>query len=238
MRRAPFPAYTIRHVLLISKPPSPPRAPPAHLLRENFGGELNVNAFAAHDIKLELDERAQELITQMILAAFPDHAIYGEEGIGGNQDSEFQWIVDPLDGTVNYFYGIPHFCVSVARARRSEEILAGVIYDPMREELFTAERGGAALLNGKPIRSASARNSPTPSCPSVWRRSRRPSTSACRVLQDMIHRVRKCRMMGSAALDLAYVACGRLDAYIEAGISLWDVAAGVLWSATRAAEWR
>ncbi len=110
------------------------------LLRENFGRELNVNAFAAHDIKLELDVRAQELITQIILARFPDHAIYGEEGMDGNPDGEFQWIVDPLDGTVNYFYGIPHFCVSIAvRRREASEILAGVIYDPMREE--TVHRG-------------------------------------------------------------------------------------------------
>ena len=120
------------------------------LLRENFGGILNVNEFAAHDIKLELDERAQALITQIILERHPGHAILGEEGNAGTPGSDFEWIVDPLDGTVNYFYGIPHFCVSVA-VRQKEEILAGVVYDPMREELFATERGGAATLNGRPI---------------------------------------------------------------------------------------
>src|SRR5579884_2907649 len=80
-------------------------------LRENFGATPDVNAFEAHDIKLELDVRSQDLITKKILSRFPDHAIYGEEGIAGNQSSEFQWIVDPIDGTVNYFYAIPHFCV-------------------------------------------------------------------------------------------------------------------------------
>ena len=198
-----------------------------NLLRDHFGGELNVNAFAAHDIKLELDEKAQELITQMILQRHQDHAIFGEEGIGGNQESEFQWVVDPLDGTVNYFHGIPHFCVSIA-LRQTEEILVGVIYDPMREELFTAERGGPALLNGRPMR-VSARAQLAEAMVSVGlAKVAQTIDLGLPVMQDLIHRVRKCRMMGSAALDLAYVACGRLDAYIEAGVRLWDVAAGVL----------
>ena len=199
------------------------------LLRESFGGELNVNAFAAHDIKLELDERAQELIMQIILARFPDHAIYGEEGMGGNPDGEYQWIVDPLDGTVNYFYGIPHFCVSVAvRRREKEEILTGVIYDPMREEIFTTSEGSAALLNGKPI-MVSARAQLADAIVSVGlSKVTQTIDVGLPLLQDMIHRVRKCRMMGSAALDLAYVASGGLVPYIETGISLWDGAAGSL----------
>ena len=198
-----------------------------NLLRDNFGGDLHVNAFAAHDIKLELDEKAQELITQIILQKHHDHAIFGEEGIAGNQDSEFQWVVDPLDGTVNYFYGIPHFCVSVA-LRQRDEILVGVIYDPMREELFTAERGGPALLNGKPM-VVSARSELSEAIVSVGlAKVAQTIDLGLPVMQDLIHRVRKCRMMGSAALDLAYVANGRLDAYIEAGVRIWDIAAGVL----------
>lgn len=198
-----------------------------NLLRDHFGRELNVNQFAAHDIKLELDEKAQELITQMILQRHHDHAIFGEEGVAGNQDSEFQWVVDPLDGTVNYFYGIPHFCVSVA-LRQKEEALVGVIYDPMREELFTVERGGPALLNGKPM-AVSPRDQLADAIVSVGlAKVTQTIELGLPVMQDLIHRVRKCRMMGSAALDLAYVASGRLDAYIEAGVRLWDVAAGVL----------
>jgi myo-inositol-1(or 4)-monophosphatase len=197
------------------------------LLRENFGQTLNVNEFAAHDIKLELDVRAQELITQIILDSHPGHAIYGEEGIAGHQNSEFQWIVDPLDGTVNYFYSIPHFCVSVA-LRQKEQILAGVIYDPMREELFAASVNGDATLNGRPI-VVSQRERLGDTIISVGlAKAAETIQSNLPVLQDLIHRVRKSRMMGSAALDLAYVASGRLDAYIEAGISLWDVAAGIL----------
>ncbi len=198
------------------------------LLKDHFLVERRVNEFAAHDIKLELDVRAQDLITAMILARFPDHAIYGEEGVGGNQASEFQWIVDPLDGTVNYFYGIPHFCTSIA-VRRNEKILAGVIYDPMRDELFTADsEDGTALLNGAPI-LVSARTQLSEAILSIGLAKVTETIDRnLPVLEQMIHRVRKCRMMGSAALDLAYVACGRLDGYIEAGISLWDVAAGIL----------
>lgn len=197
------------------------------LLREHFGQTPNVNEFAAHDIKLELDVRAQDLITQIILDAFPDHAIYGEEGTAGNPASEFQWIVDPLDGTVNYFYGIPHFCVSVA-LRQGGKILAGVIYDPSREELWATSLGAASTLNGKPIK-VSERTELGDTIISVGlAKVTETIHQNLPVMQELIHRVRKCRMMGSAALDLAYVACGRLDAYIEAGISLWDVAAGVL----------
>lgn len=197
------------------------------LLRENFGTALNVNEFAAHDIKLELDERAQLLITQIILERHPDHAILGEEGLGGNQASEFHWIVDPLDGTVNYFYGIPHFCVSIA-LRQNDQILVGVIYDPMREELFSTSQNAPSLLNGKPVR-ASQRTQLSEAIVSVGlAKVTQTIELGLPVLQDLIHRVRKARMMGSAALDLAYVASGRLDAYIEAGIRIWDVAAGVL----------
>jgi myo-inositol-1(or 4)-monophosphatase len=197
------------------------------LLHDHFGRTRRVNEFAAHDIKLALDVEAQDLITRLILERDPSHAIYGEEGLAGHQASEFQWIVDPLDGTVNYFYGIPHFCVSIA-LRRQGEMLAGVIYDPMREELFTTERGEAALLNGAAIH-VSARTELSEAILSVGlAKVAETIDTNLPVLEQLIHRVRKCRMMGSAALDLAYVACGRLDAYIEAGISLWDVAAGIL----------
>src|ERR1044071_7594186 len=104
------------------------------MLRKNFLGPLRVSATTAHDIKLEIDVQAQDLITDSLLRNFPHHALYGEEGVVGDQTSEFQWVVDPLDGTVNYFYGIPHFCVSIA-LRRKSEIIVGVVYDPMREEM-------------------------------------------------------------------------------------------------------
>jgi myo-inositol-1(or 4)-monophosphatase len=197
------------------------------LLRDEFGSVLDVNEFSAHDIKLDLDVRTQDLITTMLLARFPEHAIYGEEGLAGNQASDFQWIVDPIDGTVNYFYGIPHFCVSIALRERGE-IIVGVIYDPSRDELWQVERGSAPTLNGRAIR-VSARDKLSDAVLSIgFAKSKTTIAAGLPVLEYFIGRARKCRLMGSAALDLAYVACGRLDAYIESSVSLWDVAAGKL----------
>ena len=197
------------------------------LLRDNFGQALDVNAFEAHDIKLDLDVRSQELITRVLLERFPDHAIFGEEGIAGNQASPFQWIVDPIDGTVNYFYGVPHFCVSIA-LRENEQIIAGVILDPMRDELWEVERGGQPLLNGRPSR-VSARAKLSDAIVSVgFAKLKTTIDIGLPLFEKMVYKARKCRLMGSAALDLAYVASGRLDAYIESAVSLWDIAAGQL----------
>jgi myo-inositol-1(or 4)-monophosphatase len=179
----------------------------------------------AHDIKLDLDVQSQDLITSSLLEAFPSHAIYGEEGIAGDQDSEWQWIVDPIDGTVNFFYSIPHFCISIA-LRHKGEIVLGVIYDPMRDELWEVEKGGKPKLNGVEF-AVSKRTLLSDAVVSVGM-SKSPDIAkqATVLLEKYVHRARKCRLMGSAALDLAYVACGRLDAYIEQAVSLWDVAAG------------
>ena len=195
------------------------------LLRENFGVTLKVSSFEAHDIKLDLDVRSQELITHLILDRFPDHAIYGEEGIAGNQQSEYQWIVDPIDGTVNYFYSIPHFCISIA-LRHKETIIAGVIYDPIRNDLWAADEAGPATLNDLPC-SVSERTQLADAILSVgFSKTKTTIDSGLPLLEKMVYRARKCRLMGSAALDMAYVACGRLDAYIEQAVSLWDIAAG------------
>ncbi len=195
------------------------------LLRQNFHQPLRVNSSEAHDIKLEIDVQTQELITKLLLGKFPEHALYGEEGIVGDQSAEHQWVVDPLDGTVNYFYGIPHFCTSIALRYRSE-VIVGVIYDPIRDEMWAVQKGDAPKLNGETFR-VSERAALAEAVISVGLSKTSATIDAgLPLLQDMVHRARKCRLMGSAALDMAYVACGRFDAYIEQGISLWDVAAG------------
>jgi myo-inositol-1(or 4)-monophosphatase len=195
------------------------------LLKQHFEGDLTVSEAHAHDIKLELDVRSQELITGILLARFPDHAIYGEEGLAGNQQSEFHWIVDPIDGTVNYFYGLPHFCISIA-LRQGDEIILGVIFDPMRDELWQVEKGERPTLNGRPI-SVSKRTQLSEAIVSIgFAKSVTTINAGLPLLEKMVRRVRKCRMQGSAALDMAYVASGRMDAYIESTASLWDVAAG------------
>jgi len=197
------------------------------LLRANFGSDLRVNSKEDYDIKLELDVRSQTLITDLILKRFPDHAIYGEEGLAGNQDSPFQWIVDPIDGTVNFFYGIPHFCVSIAMRERGT-LKVGVIYDPMMDELWEVESGGPAKLNGKEVR-VSERTKLIDAILTVgFSKSKTTIDSGLPMLEKMVYRAKKCRLMGSAALAMAYVATGRLDAYIEQAVSLWDIAAGIL----------
>jgi len=197
------------------------------LLRENFQRPRRVKALAPHDIKLEIDVQAQELIGKLLLDQFPAHALYGEEGIAGDQSSDHQWIVDPLDGTVNYFYGIPHFCVSIA-LRLQREMVVGVIFDPIRNEMWTGQRGDVSKLNGAPIHVSDRAELAEAVISIGLAKTGETINTNFPLLQQMIHRVRKCRVLGSAALDLAYVACGRLDAYIETGISLWDIAAGSL----------
>jgi myo-inositol-1(or 4)-monophosphatase len=198
-----------------------------NLLRQHFGSVAVVDEATHHDIKLALDKESQHLITDILLGNRPGDALYGEEGLAGNQQSPRQWIVDPIDGTVNFFYGIPHFCVSIA-LRVAGEIVVGVIHDPMVGETWTVEKGGPALLNGRPIH-ASTRDTLDQSILFV----------GCGKDEEALHigiqrfhkaslRARKIRMMGSAALGMAYIACGRLDAYIEDHISLWDIAAGLL----------
>jgi len=197
------------------------------LLRRNFQQPLRVNSSEAHDIKLEIDVETQDLITELLLKEFPEHALYGEEGIVGDQTAKHQWVVDPLDGTVNFFYGIPHFCTSIA-LRLNSEVIVGVIYDPIRDEIWTAQKGELPKLNGTPIR-VSERAELAEAVVSVGLSKTGVTIAAgLPLLQDMVHRARKCRLLGSAALDMAYVACGRFDAYIEQGISLWDIAAGLL----------
>ena len=197
------------------------------LLRENLGCVLEVDEAMHHDIKLALDRESQDLITKILLDEFPDYALYGEEGIAGNQDSDNQWIVDPIDGTVNFFYGIPHYCISIA-LRCKGELTVGVIYDPSMDELWTVVKGEKPFLNGKEI-----------SCSSRTKLEESILYVGCGKTEDALSdglerfrraslRARKMRMMGSAALAMAYIATGRLDAYVESRISLWDIAAGQL----------
>jgi len=197
------------------------------LLRSNFGTRLDVDEASHHDIKLALDKQSQDLITAILLDARPGDALYGEEGIAGNQESLRHWIVDPIDGTVNYFYGIPHFCVSIA-LRIEKEIVLGVIHDPMVGETWTVEKGGPLLLNGNPVKASSREKLEEAVLFVGCGKDEESLKTGLERFRKGSLRARKMRMMGSAALGMAYIACGRLDAYIESRISLWDIAAGML----------
>jgi len=202
------------------------------LLRKSFGSALNVHQATHHDIKLEIDEQAQRLIAKVILADYPDHCILGEEGTTGNPNADARWVVDPLDGTVNYFYGIPHYAVSVAAQQRvaadTWETVAGVVLDPELDELFVSEKGKPAMLHGHPIHVSERTRLGEAILAIGFFKSVDTINRSLQDFAQMIHKVRKLRLMGAAALDVVYIACGRYDAYIEYGIKLWDVAAGQL----------
>ncbi|MEM6821723.1 MAG: inositol monophosphatase family protein [Verrucomicrobiota bacterium] len=196
-----------------------------HLINEGTQSEIQVNEEYHHDLKIQLDVDTQKFIENELLSAFPDHHILGEEGGDGNDGKGIEWIVDPIDGTVNLAYGIPHYCVSIA-CRIEGEIVIGVVYDPRRNECFEGIKGGGARCNGKPMQ-ASKRSEIQQAIVSLGFSKSKESVEKC--LDLYVHyarNARKLRAMGSAALDMAYIAAGRIDGYIEQGISIWDVAAG------------
>ncbi len=188
-------------------------------------GELQINEETHHDLKIQLDVDTQNFIESELLGAFPESHLLGEEGGSGNDGKGVEWIVDPIDGTVNLAYGIPHYCVSIA-CRVNGELVLGVIYDPGRDECFEAVRGGGARCNGKLIK-VSTRQELQQAILSLGFSKTKENVEKC--LDLYVHyarNARKLRAMGSAALDMAYIAAGRFDGYIEQGISIWDIAAG------------
>lgn len=193
-------------------------------LRSSFHSRKVVDEELAHDIKLRLDKETQALITAELLAAFPDSSILGEEGNSGSAAAAYRWIVDPLDGTVNYFFGIPIFAVSIALQVQGRVVL-GCVYDPMQDEMFCAVEGGPATCNGRTIH-VSARSRMAEAAVFCGHGAHDGSGEAgIRRFARISSQVRKMRILGSAAVTLCYVAAGRMDAYIESRISLWDFAA-------------
>ena len=209
------------------------------LMRRHLHGTKRAHTTTQHDIKLDLDVRSQKLIEKALSKAFPEVALLGEEGVLGRPDAEYRWVVDPIDGTVNFAYGIPHACVSIALQRRADgpgpadypdgyNTLLGVVYDPFNRELWTAIRGQAARLNGKAARVSRRRHLAEAVVSIGFTKSRETLQATLPYFCKMVHRVRKIRMMGAAALGLTYVASGRFDAYIEREVRRWDIAAGGL----------
>jgi myo-inositol-1(or 4)-monophosphatase len=201
------------------------------VMRQNLWLPKKVNSTTQHDIKLELDVRCQKLIERILYAAFPRVALLGEEGISGDPEAAARWVVDPIDGTVNFTYGIPHACVCIALQVKNGsdfETLAGVVYDPFCDEMWTAIRSQPARLNGRIIH-VSRRNKLREAAVSIgFAKSRAMLDQTLPYFGRLARRVRKVRIMGAAGLAMTYVATGRFDAYVERGIRLWDIAAGGL----------
>lgn len=188
------------------------------------------------DLVTEADRASERLIRERLQAAFPTHGIYGEEGTREGLDAEFRWYVDPLDGTTNFAHGFPIFCVVLGCERRPAGLaddadgamVAGVIYDPLRDEMFVAEAGRGAWLNGRRIavsRTEMLQEALTATGFPSHKRHRSPNVHFYQEITLRSHGVRRA---GSAALDLAYVACGRLDGFWEFNLNPWDTSAGVL----------
>ena len=190
---------------------------------------IEVEEKAPNDFVSSIDRHAEDVISEMLNKAYPDCAIRGEErGLAGPGDADATWIVDPLDGTLNYLCGIPHFAVSIA-LQRGRHMEHGVIVDPVRNEEWVATRGSGAYLNGKRIRVSPARSlGNVVLATGIPPGARGRMDSYIALLAHFMERCRSVRRQGSAALDLAYTAAGRVDAFLEMGLSPWDVAAGAL----------
>lgn len=188
---------------------------------------LKIVEKSRQDYASEVDSLAETEIIRELKRAFPDQAFLAEES-GAQGKSRFTWVIDPLDGTSNFLRGMPHFCVSIAQMDGDEPIY-GVIYDPLRNELFTASRGGGAQLNDKKIR-VGERLDITGSLliTGFAPRERKRVNAQLDTVRSLLNDAEDVHRSGSAALDLAYVACGRADGYFEAGLKPWDIAAGML----------
>ncbi|QQZ30402.1 inositol monophosphatase [Thiothrix subterranea] len=190
--------------------------------------KLDVENKAHNDFVSEVDRQAEQGIVRLLQRAYPDHAFFGEESGKQGVDSDYEWIIDPLDGTTNFLYGIPHYSVSIGMKHKGR-LMVGVVYDPLRDETFAAARGEGATLNGRRIR-VSERSTMQGALlgTGVPFRANQNLDLYLQTMKALLPDTAGVRRPGSAALDLAYVASGRFDGFWEFGLNEWDIAAGVL----------
>jgi myo-inositol-1(or 4)-monophosphatase len=188
---------------------------------------IQVDSKGDKDFVSEVDRRAEEEIIKIIHRAYPDHAVLAEES-GASDGAEYEWLIDPLDGTTNFLHGFPQFAVSIA-IRNRDKLVAGVIYNPVSQELFSATQGGGAQLNERRIRVSTRHQMNTAllgtGLPFL---THHDFDNGLRILNVMMRETAGIRRAGAASLDLAYVAAGRLDGFWEYDLKPWDLAAGVL----------
>lgn len=190
--------------------------------------KLTVEKKAHNDFVSDADRAAEKAVIDCIHKHYPDHAILAEES-GASGDSDIVWIIDPLDGTTNYLHSFPVFAVSIA-VQEKGRLEHGVVYDPLRQELFTASRGAGAQLDGRKIRVSGERDLPNALIGTgfPFRDANMDVAPYMKMLEKTLHNTSGVRRAGAAALDMAYVAAGRLDAYFETGLHSWDLAAGAI----------
>jgi len=197
------------------------------LLRYYFERHVRFELKGDFDLVTEADRASEKLIVEKLNACFPDHGITAEEGSGRESPSEYRWYVDPLDGTTNFAHGYPVYNVTLA-LEKAGELIAGVIFDPNRDELFTCEKGGGAFMNGSRIHVSRAPKLDECLFSTGFPSRRRHLDVNIHFYYQLAMATHGVRRGGAAALDLAYVACGRLDGFWEFGLSPWDMAAGKL----------
>ena len=200
------------------------------ILLDRFGAlELGeIQKKGSTDFVTEVDREAETVIIEYLKSQFPGHAIFAEESGTNAADSDFQWLIDPLDGTKNYIHRIQNYAVSIGLSYQNE-VVAGVIYIPPQEELFTAIKGEGAYLNGKPIRVSTERDFSSCMIVTGFPHARKEYLDVYMdCFQELFKRVSAIRRPGAAAVDLAYMACGRYDGFWEFKLNPWDIAAGIL----------
>lgn len=206
------------------------------LLRNYFNRGVATEYKGDVDLVTEADRASEKLIVERLTTAFPGHGIFGEEGARRGLDAEYRWYVDPLDGTTNFAHGFPVFCVSMGLEHRPAglaadadgELITAVIYDPTRDELFTAQKGTGAWLNGRRIHVSATRDLAEALLATGFPSRKRHASPNIHFYQEFTLRSHGVRRAGSAALDLAYTACGRIDGFWEFRLNPWDTAAGAL----------
>ena len=206
------------------------------MLREFYAQGVETEYKGDVDLVTVADRTVEAYLREALKTTFPTHGVYGEEGTRDRLDAEFRWYIDPLDGTTNFAHSFPHFAVSMGLERRAPglaegedgPVVAGIVYDPMRDELFAAEPGKGAWLNGKPMRVSKVPELGEALIATGFPSRKWHDSPNIHFYHEFTLRSHGVRRAGSAALDLAYVACGRMDAYWEFNLNPWDTSAGFL----------
>jgi myo-inositol-1(or 4)-monophosphatase len=197
-------------------------------IRKNIGNisKDDINKKQASDFVTHIDTESEQIIINTIKSDFPDHSFLTEESLKEDDKGYYRWIIDPLDGTTNFIHSYPVFSVSIALEFQGEIIL-GIVYDPVRDEMFSAEKGKGAFLNGQPLSVSSINRLDNSIIATGFPfRNKDMIDDYLKLFKNIFQKVSDIRRAGSAALDLAYIACGRCDGFFELGLSPWDVAAG------------
>src|SRR3954471_5743585 len=198
------------------------------ILRDRFGQPHEVRFKGTIDLVTEADRAAEDHIADRLRVVCPEHDLLCEEGsVGATPGATYRWVVDPLDGTTNFAHGLPTFAVSIALEDAGVPVV-GIVYDPMRDELFVARKGGGATLNGMPVVVSAVNQLIASILVTGFSYDFARRDQQAEVWRDFLTRVQAIRQTGSAALNLCYIAAGRLDGYWERGLSPWDVAAGAV----------